>query len=225
MRVFDLTEMQANYILEMPLRRLTKFSRIELERERRSCEPDRRAERDPRRRRQAAPGRLRRARRRSRRSTARRGGRCCSSPAGPATTVAAVPLEVADDPCWVLLSSTGLLARTHDLSERDPPRRADQARRDRVRSHDDGPRQGRARHPPGGWCAVRRSTCPRSRRPQRALSGRRRAVSRVPRAGPRRAGARAALGSSPTGPAWRSAPKGVVKRVTPDYPRTATSSR
>ena len=30
-----------------------------------------------------------------------------SSPAG-----GALPLEVADDPCWVLLSSTGLLART-----------------------------------------------------------------------------------------------------------------
>ncbi|MGB7981804.1 MAG: DNA topoisomerase (ATP-hydrolyzing), partial [Candidatus Nanopelagicales bacterium] len=32
--VFDLSEIQANYILEMPLRRLTKFSRIELESER-----------------------------------------------------------------------------------------------------------------------------------------------------------------------------------------------
>ncbi len=34
MSVFDLSEVQANYILEMPLRRLTKFSRIELESER-----------------------------------------------------------------------------------------------------------------------------------------------------------------------------------------------
>lgn len=31
--IFDLSEVQANYILEMPLRRLTKFSRIELEKE------------------------------------------------------------------------------------------------------------------------------------------------------------------------------------------------
>ena len=30
---FDFSEVQANYILEMPLRRLTKFSRIELEAE------------------------------------------------------------------------------------------------------------------------------------------------------------------------------------------------
>jgi len=33
MGVFDLTDVQANYILDMPLRRLTKFSRIELETE------------------------------------------------------------------------------------------------------------------------------------------------------------------------------------------------
>src|SRR5690606_41938085 len=32
------------------------------------------------------------------------------------TAAAAVPLEVADDPCLVLLASTGLLARTHDAS-------------------------------------------------------------------------------------------------------------
>jgi DNA gyrase subunit A len=31
---------------------------------------------------------------------------------GVAATAASVPLEVADDPCWVLLSSAGLLART-----------------------------------------------------------------------------------------------------------------
>ena len=34
MEVFELSETQTNYILEMPLRRLTRFSRIELETER-----------------------------------------------------------------------------------------------------------------------------------------------------------------------------------------------
>ena len=34
MQVFDLSEAQANYILELQLRRLTKFSVIELEKER-----------------------------------------------------------------------------------------------------------------------------------------------------------------------------------------------
>ena len=33
MGVFDLTEIQANYILDMPLRRLTRFSKIELDKE------------------------------------------------------------------------------------------------------------------------------------------------------------------------------------------------
>ncbi len=36
--VFDLTEIQADYILDMPLRRLTKFSRIELEKEKAELE-------------------------------------------------------------------------------------------------------------------------------------------------------------------------------------------
>src|SRR5260370_31936405 len=39
-----------------------------------------------------------------------------------AARTAAVPLEVADDPCLVLLSSTGLVARTPlDTAERDLP--------------------------------------------------------------------------------------------------------
>ena len=63
-QVFDLTEVQADYILEMPLRRLTKFSRIELEKEQSELEAhDRGARRDPRRRAAALEGRLRRARR------------------------------------------------------------------------------------------------------------------------------------------------------------------
>src|SRR5690606_4849273 len=40
MDVFDLTEPQANYILDMQLRRLTKFSRIELEKEKSELERD-----------------------------------------------------------------------------------------------------------------------------------------------------------------------------------------
>ena len=37
---------------------------------------------------------------------------------GQTTTTSATPLEVADDPCYVFLSSSGLLARTTTL---DPP--------------------------------------------------------------------------------------------------------
>jgi DNA gyrase subunit A len=65
MSVFDLSEAQAEYILELQLRRLTKFSLIELESgARRAAPPDRGARGDPRRREAAAPHRLRRARRR-----------------------------------------------------------------------------------------------------------------------------------------------------------------
>ena len=39
MEVFELTETQTNYILDMPLRRLTRFSRIELETERNTLQP------------------------------------------------------------------------------------------------------------------------------------------------------------------------------------------
>ena len=55
--VFELTETQANYILDMPLRRLTRFSQIELEsRAGRAADPDRRADRDPGQPRAAAGG-------------------------------------------------------------------------------------------------------------------------------------------------------------------------
>jgi DNA gyrase subunit A len=39
---------------------------------------------------------------------------------GVATIAAAAPLEVADDPCWVLLSSAGLLARTNHAQPLPP---------------------------------------------------------------------------------------------------------
>jgi DNA gyrase subunit A len=115
MGVFDLTEVQATYILDLQLRRLTKFSRIELENEKadlerqieelnailgdeklllrtvsKELEDVAKAHGTPR-----------------RTVLLESAGMPVSSPAG-----GALPLEVADDPCWVLLSSTGLLART-----------------------------------------------------------------------------------------------------------------
>ena len=39
---------------------------------------------------------------------------------GVAATAASAPLEVADDPCWVLLSSAGLLARTNHAQPLPP---------------------------------------------------------------------------------------------------------
>ena len=39
---------------------------------------------------------------------------------GVAATTTTAPLEVADDPCWVLLSSAGLLARTNHTQPLPP---------------------------------------------------------------------------------------------------------
>ncbi|HZI98929.1 MAG TPA: DNA topoisomerase IV subunit A, partial [Actinomycetales bacterium] len=116
MGVFDLSQAQADYILELRLRRLTKFSRIELESERdeliaeieqltellgdeqllRTTVSDELAE-------------VAKTYGTPRRTVLLEGS-------GVATKAATAPMEVADDPCWVLLSGTGLLARTTDDS-------------------------------------------------------------------------------------------------------------
>ena len=149
----------------MPLRRLTKFSRIELETEKGELEATiERADRDPRRRAAAAQGGRRRAGRGRQAATARRDVPCCwSRPASPLTS--AVPLEVADDPCRVLLSSTGLLARTHRRRAARHRRRPGQARR-RRRGGSRPPHAARSASSPRrvGCSSSTCSTCPRCRR-------------------------------------------------------------
>ncbi|GAA2448680.1 DNA topoisomerase IV subunit A [Streptomyces macrosporus] len=107
---FDLSEVQTQYILDTPLRRLTKFDRLELEaeRDRLNAEIEELTtilESD------AALRKL----------VSSELGAVAKKYATPRRTqllesadvpAAAVPLQVADDPCRVLLSSTGLLART-----------------------------------------------------------------------------------------------------------------
>ena len=127
--VFDLSEAQAEYILELQLRRLTRFSRIELE-----------AERDELRRQieeleaiLADEKLLHRTVSTELADVAKAHGTprrtvLLESAGTPATS--ATPLEVADDPCWVLLSSTGLLART---SSADPvPAEGGRAKHDAI---------------------------------------------------------------------------------------------
>ena len=109
--VFDLSEAQANYILELQLRRLTKFSRIELETERdelqRQIEELEAILADTKVLHRLVSAEL--ADVAKAHGTPRRTVLLESAGVPAATTT---PLEVSDDPCWVLLSSTSLLART-----------------------------------------------------------------------------------------------------------------
>ncbi|MDX3312702.1 DNA gyrase/topoisomerase IV subunit A [Streptomyces sp. NPDC054884] len=110
MERFGLSEIQTQYILDTPLRRLTKFDRIELEAEKERltgeiAELTRILESDAELRKLVSAELATVAKKFG---TERRTVLLESSGA----TAAAVPLQVADDPCRVLLSSTGLLART-----------------------------------------------------------------------------------------------------------------
>ncbi|ONI76873.1 DNA topoisomerase IV [Actinosynnema sp. ALI-1.44] len=134
MKQFKLSEIQAQYILDTPLRRLTKFDRIELE-----DEQDKLAAEiaelskildDEAVLRKVVSSELAKVAKdlASERRTALIDGDlkevlAASKPAGP--------LEVADDPCQVILSATGLVARTAAESEE-----SNEARR----------RNGRAKH-------------------------------------------------------------------------------
>jgi DNA gyrase subunit A len=113
MSVFDLTQIQAQYILDTPLRRLTRYDKLELEGERDTLQAEiaeLTAILDSEQRlRGVVSDEL--ASVSERFATPRRTVLLEASGAAAART-AAVPLEVADDPCTVLLSSAGLLART-----------------------------------------------------------------------------------------------------------------
>ena len=113
MSVFDLSQPQADYILEMQLRRLTRFSRIELEKEqetlRREIEDLEAILADQELLRTVVSQEL--ADVASTYGTPRRTV-LLESAGNAAITAAAAPLEVADDPCFAYLSSSGLLART-----------------------------------------------------------------------------------------------------------------
>ncbi|AGL19763.1 DNA topoisomerase (ATP-hydrolyzing) subunit A [Actinoplanes sp. N902-109] len=139
MSEFGLSEIQANYILDTPLRRLTRFDRIELETEQqrlneeiaelsrildnedvlKSVVSDELAE-------------VAKSFAAARRTTLIDGDLkevlAASAPAGP--------LEVADDPCQVILSATGLIARTAAESEEtaEGRRRSGRVKHDAVRS-------------------------------------------------------------------------------------------
>jgi DNA gyrase subunit A len=137
MKQFKLSEIQATYILDTPLRRLTKYDKLELETERDKL----RAEiaelskilDDEAVLRRLVSTELSKVAKElvTDRRTALIDGDlkevlAASKPAGP--------LEVADDPCQVILSATGLVARTAAESEEasEGRRRSGRARHDAV---------------------------------------------------------------------------------------------
>lgn len=132
MQVFDLSEAQANYILELQLRRLTKFSVIELEKERDELNKDieqlRQILGSDERLRATVSLELKQVSDRfgtprrtilleadgtpGPRSKATRTRAAQATPAlTPSASVAELPLTIPDDPCQVILSTGGLVAR------------------------------------------------------------------------------------------------------------------
>jgi DNA gyrase subunit A len=120
MSTFDLSQVQAQYILDTPLRRLTRYDRLELERERDTLRSEiadlTEILESEQRLRMVVSYELSDISKRF--ATPRRTVLLESS---GATRTGAVPMEVADDPCLVLLSSAGLLARTAG-PDQDPER-------------------------------------------------------------------------------------------------------
>ncbi|MEV7022774.1 DNA topoisomerase IV subunit A [Kitasatospora sp. NPDC093558] len=114
MERFSLSDTQTAYILDTPLRRLTRFDRVELEQEKAKLTSEiadltEILESDAKLRSVVSSelGAVGKQFGTERRTVLLEAG------AVPSAALA-VPLEVADDPCRVLLSSTGLLARTAD---------------------------------------------------------------------------------------------------------------
>jgi DNA gyrase subunit A len=245
MAVFDLSEIQAQYILDTPLRRLTRYDRLELERERGTLQ-DEIAELTAI---LESEHRLRELVSAELAAVAEKFGtprRTVLLEGTGVTRTAAAPLEVADEPCMVLLSSAGLLARTAAPST---------AAAEDDRHDEDGQRErGRASSPPsaasGGQRAAHDVVVSRVTTTARGTVGVVTSAGRLIRLGvlelpalPPSAHSPALSGGAPISEFVDTAPgekvvgivaaetagagltlgtaHGVVKRVTQDYPQSA----
>jgi DNA gyrase subunit A len=117
--IFDLSDVQAQYILDTPLRRLTRYDKLELEREQEIlraeiAELTEILESDDRLREVVGQEMIEVSKKFAtpRRTVLLEGGEAVT---------AAVPLEMADDPCSVVLSTTGLVVRV--AADNDDPER------------------------------------------------------------------------------------------------------
>ena len=243
--VFDLSEIQAQYILDTPLRRLTRYDRLELDRERETLQGE-----------IAELTAILESEQRLRELVSAELAAVAEKFGTPRRTVllestgaartATVPLEVADEPCMVLLSSAGLLARTATRS-------ADNAADD-TPAEERGSRE-RGRAPSQSWdSGGQRSThdviASRVTTTARGTIGVVTSAGRLIRLGvlelpalPPSAHSPALSGGAPISEFVTTAPgetvvgivaaeaagaglalgttQGVVKRVTPDYPQNA----
>lgn len=137
MSIYDLTEIQANYILELRLRQLTKYSRLELEKEqdelRREIEALEAILASDALLRDLVSGELgeiaekygtpRRTVLLESEAVSPTVAAALAAAPGPKGKAAALPLEIPDDPCWALLSASGQIARTSNqepLAEAGP---------------------------------------------------------------------------------------------------------
>jgi len=134
--VFDLSQPQAEYILELRLRRLTKFSRVELESEQDTLKKEIQDLEAI----LASPDRLRDVVSEELQAVAQQFGSprrtvLTSEHIEPIRNVSksAAQLEVVDEPCKILLSTTGLALRT-EISEERPERSGAPKRHGALRS-------------------------------------------------------------------------------------------
>ncbi|MFI6207605.1 DNA topoisomerase (ATP-hydrolyzing) subunit A [Streptomyces sp. NPDC051041] len=129
MERFSLSEVQTQYILDTPLRRLTKYDRVELE-----AEQDRLTEEiEELTRILESDAELRKLVSSELAAVAKKFGTDRRTMLLESSdTPVAVPLQVADDPCRVLLSSTGLLARTANADPFPADARAKRVKHDVI---------------------------------------------------------------------------------------------
>ncbi|QCX27244.1 DNA gyrase/topoisomerase IV subunit A [Nocardioides jishulii] len=116
-QIFDLSEIQADYILDMPLRRLTKFSKLELDKEKAELEQTIRDLEailaDDTLLRKVVADELTEVAKTY--GTPRRTVLLASAGTTVTAAGAGASLEVPDDPCLAFLSSSSLLARSADV--------------------------------------------------------------------------------------------------------------
>ncbi|MEV4463877.1 DNA topoisomerase IV subunit A [Micromonospora echinofusca] len=229
MQKFRLSEIQATYILDTPLRRLTKYDRIELEAEQEKLRKEI-AELstildDPKVLKKVVSDELAAVVKQfgaPRRTTLVDGDLkevlAASAPAGP--------LEVADDPCQVILSATGLVARTAAESEEasEGRRRHGRVKHDAVRAVVHSTARGRVLLVTSAGRAFKVDVLPLPVLPEQAGTVSLRGGMAAAEVVPLEPG-ETVVGLAPLGPTAEGAPglalgtrQGVVKVCAPEWP-------